>query len=768
MCGGKGSRLKPLTENTPKPLVRILNKPVLELILEKVISSGISDIYLSLGYMGNDIAEHCYRIFSDIKINYVFEDEPLGTAGGVRNCLKDNCDDDILVLSGDNIFDFDLNALFDYHSETDSDFTVCATTVSDPREYGVINCDEDGSIKYFIEKPTWEQASGNLINTGIYIMKGSILSKIPDGKRYDFSDDLFPEIFRSNLRFMCYKAHGFWGDMGEFNSYREITEKLLDDNCENFQYSGIFYGKDENTENGAEIIAPCIIGKNCTIQKNTVIGPYTVIGDNCIIEGNSVIKNSTVGYNCRIGCDCDLNSCFVDDNVIINDNCLLEKDTVIGYSSVIGRFTRVLAGNKVWVGRRIEAETIVSKDMLFENPEKISFDIFGITAKANSQLSLSDIVQLGQAIASADGIDRVGVGSDSDYVSENFRNALISGLRACGAVVYDFGEMFKMQSRFYSAYCNLDMFVFIGTSGDVVSVSFCGKNGLPVDVRQARIINNNYKFATYLFSEPSQYKEVFNMKLFSIVYKSFYKKLCQLPLTGISVSFESDNEIIKELAGDLFEQNSESSSAEARKYQFLLNNSASELFVVENGKVYSSDRLLALLCEFECAQGNDIIIPEEAPDCIEDKVKEYDGKVYRIFENSSNNISFSERRILNSVWTADMFMLTAKLLDILNNTDISLEALFECHKNFAVRKSILDVGIKAQNVRKVLMDCGAVKAQDNIYYVFDGRIGKVRIRQLGNSSKIRMLAEADDMEAAKEISVLMTQKIKNHNVDKNE
>ncbi len=764
MCGGMGSRLKPLTENTPKPLIKILNKPVLDIIIEKIVESGIKEIYLSLGYMANEIAEHCEKKDYGAEINFCYENKPLGTAGGVKNCIG-NSDDDILVLSGDNIFDIDLKKLFDFHIGSDSDFTVCAVSVEDPREYGVITCDDDNSITGFIEKPTWEQAESNLVNTGIYVFKGAVLSKIPEDKKYDFSEDLFPEIFSDNLRFMCCKAEGFWGDMGEFGAYRKITEKILDTGCRNFSFEGTFYGRDTALENDVAIKAPCIIGKNTHIGKSSIIGPYCVIGNGCKIAENCIIAGTVMGENCETGVNAELDGCITDDSVKIEDNSSLEKNSVIGFNCTIGRFSRVIGGNKVWPGRRVAPETVVSRDMLYENPERIQFDIFGLTGKANSQIGLDDIVLLGQAIASAPGIVRVGIGSDSSYLSENFRSVLISGMRACGAMCYNFGEMFRAQAYFYSAYCNLDFFVFIDSSGDVVSLAFFGKNGLPVNSKTARNINNNYKFCAYSFLEPADYKEVFNMKLFSVVYKSYFKKLCSLPLRRINVTVESENPVIKAFAEELF-SGREKVHTGGRNIQILISNSASELFVVENGTVFSGERILSMLCELESADGKDIIIPEDAPSFVEENAKKYGANVIRVFENCSKCDSINDRTVLQSVWTFDMFLAVAKLLRVLEEADISLASLFECHKNFALKKTVIDVENNCSDIRKLIVSCGATRPSGEIYYIFDGRMGKVRLRQMGNSKKIRILAEADDMEAAKEISVFVAKKIKNANIDK--
>ena len=288
---------------------------------------------------------------------------------------------------------------------------------------------------------------------------------------------------------------------------------------------------------------------------------------------------------------------------------------------------------------------------------------------------------------------------------------------------------------------------------------------MPVSSLQARNINNNYKFSVCNFCEPAQYSEVFNMKLFNVVYKSFFRKICPLPLKNIAVTVETENPVIRFLADELFSSDI-SATDKKRKIQVLLNNTAGELFIVENGVVYSGERIISLLCEIECAEGHQVIIPEEAPSIIEESAKKYNAEVIRVFENYSCKNNLSDKDILNSLWTFDMFFAAAKLLSVISQADITLSSLFECHKSFALRKTIIDIDEDLSDIRKLITNSGALKANGDIYYVFDAKLGKVRLRQMGNSRKIRMLAEADDMEAAKEISVFVAKKIKSTNIDK--
>lgn len=762
MCGGAGSRLKPLTESKPKPLLKLLNRPVIDIVIEHLIKAGIREIYVSVGYMADEIIRYCESRSYEADIIIKEEKFPLGTAGGVKNCISET-DDDVLVVSGDNVFDFDIEKIYDFHYSCDSDVTVCGVLVEDPREYGVILKDDDGSISSFVEKPTWEKAQSFLANTGIYLLRGNVLKMIPKETKYDFSDDLFPELFRSEKRFMCYEAQGFWGDMGEFPAYFDVTKSILDGCFGSFRYEGCLISEDVVLENNVIVKAPCVFAGNVILGKNTVIGPYTVIGENTVVGEDSSVSSSIIGENCRISENCEINKIITSDMVSLSDNCSVEENVILGYGCNIGRFTRILRNSKIWPGRRISNESVISKDMLYETPSEINFDIFGLSGKINSQISVSDVTQLGQAIASVKEKMKIGLSCDGKQSSEVYKDLCASGMRSCSGSVYDFGESAKVQAYFYSAYCNLDAYVFVSTNGDIVNLSFFGSNGMPIDAGTARKINNLYKFSAYNFCSPEKYTEMFNMSLFSTVYKSYLNKMTGEGKLPFNVVAESDNKYLKELLTDVF-------SKKCRKdakvtIQLLVNSDGTDVYIVENEKFYSSERILLFLSEMAFAGNRDVIIPEDAPSLIEEKAQFYKRHAIRQFAGAKSGLIYSHDVILDNIWCFDPIMMCARLMEIVSGSDETLEQLFEYQNDFALRKSIIEFDGAPGQIRRVLENCGAQKF-DESHFVLNTRKGRARIRQLGNSSRVRVLAESADMETAKELSIMVAEKIKNANIDK--
>lgn len=214
LAGGKGTRLSPLTDNLPKPLVKIIDKPVIELIISKLRTMGIIDIRITVSHMWEKIVS-ALGDGRDVGVNitYHVEEVPLGTAGGVKNASKD-IEGDFLVVSGDAFFDLDLENAVRYHRETSSLLTLIAKSVDDPTGLGVLETDDEGVIKSFVEKPT-EKTGRSLINTGIYVVSKPVMNLVPDGA-YDFGRDLIPR-----LTGICraYVSRGYWSDIGTLESY---------------------------------------------------------------------------------------------------------------------------------------------------------------------------------------------------------------------------------------------------------------------------------------------------------------------------------------------------------------------------------------------------------------------------------------------------------------------------------------------------------------------------------------------------------------------
>ena len=227
MAGGAGTRLRPLTINRPKPMVPMVNKPVIAHILELIKRHGITDVVITLQYMAESIQDY----FGDgqshgMNIQYSIEQTPLGTAGSVKQA-QPLLDDTFIVISGDAVTDIDLSAVIEYHRSRQALATLTLYRVSNPLEYGVVIIDENGRVQRFQEKPSWGEVISDTVNTGIYVLEPQVLDYFEPEISYDFSKNLFPMMLEKGDPMFGYVADGYWCDVGNLAEYIRATGDIL-------------------------------------------------------------------------------------------------------------------------------------------------------------------------------------------------------------------------------------------------------------------------------------------------------------------------------------------------------------------------------------------------------------------------------------------------------------------------------------------------------------------------------------------------------------
>ena len=228
MAGGRGSRLRPLTNNCPKPMIPFANKPVLEHILKLLKRCGVTEVVITVHYLADQIQDY----FSDgrrldMQIQYAVEAIPLGTAGGVKNAASFLTDEPFLVISGDVITDVDLLTAWQAHCRNQAMATLVLKQVPNPEQYGIVAIDELGRIIHYLEKPTQLHPPSCLVNTGIYILDPQILALIPPNRPADFSYDIFPCLLREDVAMFGHQTEGYWSDIGTIESYLQTLSDAL-------------------------------------------------------------------------------------------------------------------------------------------------------------------------------------------------------------------------------------------------------------------------------------------------------------------------------------------------------------------------------------------------------------------------------------------------------------------------------------------------------------------------------------------------------------
>jgi mannose-1-phosphate guanylyltransferase/mannose-1-phosphate guanylyltransferase/phosphomannomutase len=293
LAAGLGTRLRPLTYELPKPMVPILGHPVMEHDLRLLAAHGFEDVVANLHYFPDQIKE----TFGDgsrcgVRLDYRFEPELLGTAGGVRNVRDHFGDETFLIVSGDALTDVDLSALWRRHKEHGGIATLTLKRVHDTREYGVVIVDDDGRIQGFQEKPDPAEALSDLGNCGIYVFEPEIFDHFPDRPFVDWAQDVFPALLERDAPFYGHEIEAYWNDVGSLQEYRQGNFDAL---------AGVVkLHVEEQSRDSALIDESAIvegqvfIGEGCRIEADVRLTGPVVLGDGCRVGAGSAIRESIV------------------------------------------------------------------------------------------------------------------------------------------------------------------------------------------------------------------------------------------------------------------------------------------------------------------------------------------------------------------------------------------------------------------------------------------------------------------------------------------
>ena len=335
LAAGVGSRLDPLTRNIPKPMVPIVNKPVMEHIVEMLARNGFRDIMVNLHYLGDQIQGY----FGNgekwgVRIQYSPEDRLWGDAGSVKRCEDFFDEDTFVVVGGDDLADIDLKRLVRFHQEKKALATIGLSLVDDPSEYGIALLNDRGRITRFLEKPKGEVVFSNSANTGVYIFDRHVLELIPKGVQYGFGNSLFPLLLEQRTRFYGYLTSSYWKDVGNLRQYQEAHRDALSGRVdikipveEVKKY--VWMGKNVEIDPSAEIGYPVVIGNNCRIEKGAKLLEYSVLADDCVLEEGAVVKQSVLWHGACVNRNTMLERCVVGEKCSVKSSAAVFDGVIV-------------------------------------------------------------------------------------------------------------------------------------------------------------------------------------------------------------------------------------------------------------------------------------------------------------------------------------------------------------------------------------------------------------------------------------------------------
>ncbi len=502
MAGGEGSRLRPLTLHRPKPLVPVVNKPVMQHILELLARHGIHDIVVTLHYLAEEIEEY-FGDGSEFGVNlaYTVEDTPLGTAGSVKKAQALLGDDPFLIISGDALTDVDLTALTAYHRERASMATLCLTRVENPLEYGVVITDDAGRVRRFLEKPEWSEVFSDTVNTGIYVLEPSVLDYMEPDKIYDWSGDIFPRMLTEKKPLYGHETPGYWCDIGSLYEYRRAHLDVLQGKVKVIipgtkrPDRDIWVGPGSEIEADVEIHEPALIGSGCRIKKGAVIEEFSVVGDNCIIGSGARLVGGILFNGVYLGDHARVRAGIIGPHSILSRGTSVEEGAVLGDRVRLHPNSSVATRVKIWPDKTVEPSAVVNSTFVWG--PTWSTNLFAdnrVSGLANIQITPELAAKLATAYGAFLGRRRtVVISRDTHPASRMIKRAMIAGLMAAGVNVQDLRAVPKSVISYTINKLGVDGGLHIYMSGpdpQQLSIEFFNAEGVPYGKAAQRKIEN--------------------------------------------------------------------------------------------------------------------------------------------------------------------------------------------------------------------------------------------------------------------------------------
>lgn len=727
MAGGEGSRLRPLTYDLPKPMVPIMNKPVLEHTIDLLKHYGITDIGITLMYHPQLIRDYfgSGKAFG-VNITYFLEETPLGTAGGIK-AAQSFLDQTFIVISGDSITNLNIEKAIAFHKQKASIATLILTNVDVPLEYGVVLTNEDGSIQGFLEKPSWGEIFSDTVNTGIYILEPEILDYIESNKNTDFSHNVFPALLANSKNIFGYIMADYWCDIGDTRSYQkshcDIFDKKVFQNFDGIQIKeNVWVGPGTIIESTAEINGPCIIGSNCKIGNGTLIDHYTVIGNNTTIEDDVSIVRSIIWDNCYVEYGSELRGAILCNRVNLKHYVSVFENAVIGEGCKINERVIVKPNIKIWPEKTIEPFAIIDRNMIWgtKHSNKI-FGKNGISGIVNVDISPEFATRLGAAYGSQFKIgSKVVVSSTNSNSARMFKHAFISGILSVGVEVFNMSSLLTPIARTAIGFLAVEGGIHIKTdigNENKIRVDFMDVRGASISRFTERKIENSFFKEDFKRCSAQQVSRLNNITDFSSYYVRELKSKADIGLfkqKNSSVCVFSKSEfvlsIVVPLLTDLgckvasFCHCSLDDVAPivacikntSSDFAAVIDNNGESLTLIDNsGQVVRDDLFQAFisLIIFKTAPKSTFFVPITASEVIDKLAIKYNGIVKRTKNSSqaimdeilNNNINFSKNP-LQLILNFDAFAGLVKIIEYMCSSNTTLSELLSEIPNFFITK----------------------------------------------------------------------------------
>ncbi len=742
--------LKPVTSSTSVLGLEFLGKPYVYYLLENLMLTDVSEVVLILKYKSNEIKTlFPEEEFKSIKISFIDEDEISQDAESLKNILTE-LNETVLFINAKSFFEFDLEYAYSYHKENKNDLTIVSKEINDRRKHNFLAVNKENFVLEFINKSGWSEALTNIVNTEIYFLEPQIIKEIPENKHISFLGEFFSFLLEKNYKIKAYISNEYWHPIIDVDDYKNIQFDVLDGKTLRkppFIAEGVF--TDGNVPKGNFVIIPPVyFGEKVQIESGAVVGPFSVVGEGSLVSKGSKIRESILLKNVYVSSECSVNGTVLCDGVSVKKSANIYENCVIGENTIIGENAVVGANCLIWPNKNIENGATVLENVKYSDTNNRFMQINDvILGDFGVELTPEKTARLGAGIGSLfEGI-RVGVATDGQTNSLSLKYGILGGLISVGAKSFDFGNCFYSQLFYYSSFCDIDFSIFISGGENGVSLSFCEKGGVLLSREKMRNLEMLLKRNEFNRCSSPECHDVSVMSSMEQMYINEITRQFDFSVSLEGVMFFSSNIMISNCVLSAFKRIGLKNESE--KLLIKLNDSGTQITVIENGISYGHEKLLAVVAHNEMKMGNDVAMPWDAPQIITSLGESMGRRVFR-FSHFNENEESVKLTGVNRLWSRDAVFLMFKLIKLLSDEKRSLKDVVADLPEFYVAKKVLEIDLTPTAISKELLK-NNFKIDEGGTVVLKNEKGSVKVRGNADGKSLKILTEAVNCEIAEEL-----------------
>lgn len=749
-AGGEGLRMKPVTCRTPKPLANLCGASLISYPINAIEQSGVP-------FSRKIIAGG--RFSRSLKDNVPNGWEILG--GDSENSelsalFSLETDEDILILAGDTVSDCDISRLAQFHRENRSELSCALCECSDIRDKNLALLSENGEILSVIEKPSYYSCRTGLALCGTVIISGKALSEIisEDGQKLPecLETGLIPLFIRKKRPVFGIKCAEKFFDINTVSDLLSCQTDML--------FSGKFSEAYPQYErNGVQIEYPCIIGKNVTFSEGVKIGAGSVIGDNVFMGRNARINGGFVGNGCYIGERASVSGGYICGGARLMTGASLFEGAAVGEKAVVGENAVIEPNVKIWSGREVEAETLVSSDVKYGTGKPVTIGEDGIWGDSGGSVDPQSCAVTGSALTAAAaevrGRKRIAVGYRQNDASKALALSVMSGICAAGGEVWDMGEATAEETAFAVRKAELSAGCYVD-AGVTARVSLISSDGLPLKRSEERIVEAGLNRGDYPKNGFPRFGGIRDFSSAGELYKLHISALCKAPLNGIRVRISSSDDRICKLGAELLAPVNSTNGKEI-VFSISADGRKASAFSEESGYVFR-ERLVMIAAIKAFSEGRTVSLPCEFPKAADTLAEKYGGTVLRYGCCPTDN---SDDRARSAAFdfpeARDGLALALSVSDYLSREGISSKQAEKLLPQYASAARFIPIDRSSKAFRGLSDVRSPQSADEGI--MLDESGSRVFIRPVKTGRGLMMYVESMSIEAASEICDFYEEKL---------